>query len=110
MVRGQRYVEIMHEDSLLHNSAAQGEYMLSELRGLMDRGAALQNVRGRGLLLAFDMPDVAARDHLLIDAYDAGLLLIGCGARSVRVRPHLDVKREALDATLEILDRVLPRQ
>lgn len=110
MVRGQRYVEIMHEDSLLDNTVAQGEYMLSELRGVMDRGAALRNVRGRGLLLAFDMPDIAARDRLLIDAYDAGLLLIGCGVRSVRVRPHLDVKREALDATLEILDRVLPKR
>lgn len=110
MVRGQRYVEIMHEDSLLENTVVQGEYMLAELRGLMDRGAALQNVRGRGLLLAFDMSDIAARDRLLIDAYDAGLLLIGCGARSVRVRPHLDVTREAIDATLEILDRVLPRR
>ncbi|MDQ3328989.1 MAG: aminotransferase class III-fold pyridoxal phosphate-dependent enzyme, partial [Chloroflexota bacterium] len=85
-------------------------YLLSELRGLAGRGAALHNVRGRGLLIAFDMEDVAARDGLLMDAYDAGLLLIGCGVCSVRVRPHLDVQREALDATLEILERVLPRQ
>jgi len=110
MVRGQRYVEIMHEDTLLQNSEIQGKYLLSQLRGLMDRGGALNNVRGRGLLIAFDMQDVAARDGLLMDAYDAGLLLIGCGVRSVRVRPHLDVQREALDATLEILERVLPRR
>jgi L-lysine 6-transaminase len=109
MARGQRYIEIMHEDNLVENARVQGEYMLTSLRGLEERGAALSNVRGRGLLLAFDLPDVPARDRFLVDAYDAGLLVLGCGVHSVRVRPHLDVQRAALDEALDILETVLPR-
>ena len=52
---------------------------------------------------------MGSRDQFLVDAYDAGLLVLGCGAHSVRVRPHLDVRREALDEALNIMEAVLPR-
>lgn len=110
MARGQRYVEIIYEDRLIENAQVEGEYFLSSLRSLEDQGRGLSNSRGRGLLLAFDMPSPSARDQLLRDAYDSGLLVIGCGARSVRVRPHLDVERTVLDEVLGILESVLAKQ
>ncbi len=110
MARGQRYIEIMHEDNLLENARTEGEYLLRSLREIQERGSDISNVRGRGLLVAFDLPDVPTRDRFLVDAYDEGLLVLGCGVHSVRVRPHLDVQRSALDETLNILETVLPRR
>ncbi len=110
MARGQRYIEIIHEDHLVQNAATQGEYLVSALHTLEQGSAAISNVRGRGLLVAFDVVDHETRDKLLQDAYDAGLLLLACGTKSVRVRPHLDVSRHTLDEALSILEDVLPRR
>lgn len=109
-VRGQRYIEIIHEDGLLENAAAQGEYMLQQLIELQRRGFAISNVRGRGLIIAFDLADAAERDKLLLTALDCGLLILPCGTQSVRVRPHLDVRREAVEEALSILETILPQQ
>jgi L-lysine 6-transaminase len=110
MVRGQRYVEIIAEDNLVENARTEGEYLLSGLRSIEERGAAILNVRGRGLLVAFDLPETHSRDQFIVDAYDAGLLALACGTHSVRLRPHLDVRRDALDAALTILESTLPRR
>lgn len=110
MVRGQRYVEIIAEDNLVENARTEGEYLLSGLRSIEERGAAILNVRGRGLLVAFDLPETHSRDQFIVDAYDAGLLVLACGTHSVRLRPHLDVRRDALDAALTILESTLPRR
>lgn len=110
MVRGQRYIEIIHEDDLLNNACVQGEYLVSSLRHIEGRGAAIGNVRGRGLLVAFDVADTPTRDGLLNDALNAGLILLACGGVGIRVRPHLDVKRETVDEALNILESVAPRR
>ncbi len=109
-VRGQRYVEIILEDDLLGNTAVQGQYFLSGLRDLESAGAAISNVRGLGLLVALDLETREARDKVLADALDRGLLILGCGERSIRFRPHLDVTRDTLDRALDILEDVLPRR
>ncbi len=109
MARGQRYIEVMHEDGLLENARDQGEYFLAGLLDLEER-SRMSNARGRGLLLAFDLPDSDSRDLLLRDAFDAGMLVIGCGHRSVRLRPHLDVTRSTVDEAIQILEAVLARQ
>lgn len=107
--RGQRYIEIIHEDNLLANAVAQGEHLLLGLRHVEETGAAISNVRGRGLLVAFDLADRDVRDAAIQAAFDAGLIMLGCGERSVRLRPHLNVGRETLDEALHILERTLPR-
>ncbi|MGC3958546.1 MAG: aminotransferase class III-fold pyridoxal phosphate-dependent enzyme [Verrucomicrobiota bacterium] len=48
--------------------------------------------RGRGLMLAFDLPDTATRDAFWKGCYELGLLVVRCGERSIRLRPVLDVK------------------
>ena len=103
MVRGQRYLEIIDEDNLLENARIQGEYFLAKLQELKGEGAPIGNLRGMGLLIAFDLVDTAARDKLLADAYDKGLLLLACGLHSIRLRPHLDIARETIDHALTLL-------
>lgn len=109
-VRGQRYIEIITEDNLLENASKQGSYLLSSLQTIQQSGAAITNIRGRGLLIAFDLDTNELRDRVIRDALAADMLVLGCGTRSIRLRPHLDVGREVLDSALDILERILPRR
>jgi L-lysine 6-transaminase len=68
------------------------------------RHPAVTAVRGRGLLIAFDLPDRQARDRFWDGAYELGLLVLRCGERSIRLRPVLDLADNDLDEALEIID------
>jgi L-lysine 6-transaminase len=65
---------------------------------------AMTAVRGRGLLLAFDLPNRQMRDQFWSGAYELGLLVLRCGERSIRLRPVLDLKDDAIEAALEIIE------
>jgi L-lysine 6-transaminase len=83
-----------------------GEYFLGKLQELEEKDAPIGNVRGRGLFIAFDLTDMAARNKLIKDAYDNDLLLLQSGTCSIRLRPHLDIKKEVIDHALEILEQL----
>jgi L-lysine 6-transaminase len=103
MVRAQRYLEIIEQDNLPENARRQGEYFLNCLQEIKSKGAPIGNVRGRGLFIAFDLPDTETRNQLIADAYERGLMLLQCGTHSIRLRPHLDIKRETIDEAFAIL-------
>ncbi len=91
MVRFGRYLEIIEEGNLVENAARVGAVLLDALRELArDYPETVRAARGRGLMCAFDLPDREARDRFLERAYRNRLLILGCGARSVRFRPTLD--------------------
>ena len=48
-------------------------------------------VRGRGLFLAFDLPDPATRDEFWKGLFDGGVLALKSGERAIRFRPALDI-------------------
>ena len=94
MVRSTMQMEIIQEDSLVANSAIVGRHLLSNLVNMDDR---MSNVRGRGLMLAFDLPTKEFRDEFVSEAERNDLLILPCGQKSVRLRPHLDFSIEAAD-------------
>src|SRR5437879_13538349 len=95
----------MEEEKLLANARLKGEYFLAELAALARKHPVLSAVRGRGLMLAFDLPDTAMRDAFWKGTYELGLLVVRCGERSIRLRPVLDVKEDILDEALKIMDK-----
>jgi L-lysine 6-transaminase len=60
-------------------------------------------VRGRGLLLAFDLPDSATRERLWKGLFDLGLLTLRSGERSIRFRPALDITAEVVDEAMGLM-------
>ena len=103
MVRATAILEVVEQDNLAANAAARGEQWLA---GMQEIAAALpekvSNVRGLGLILAFDLPDGAARNACLKTMTEKGLLGLACGPRSVRFRPHLAVTAEDVDRCLAL--------
>ena len=77
MVRGARFLEIIHEDALLENTRVVGERLLAGLVALeREPGGKLQSARGLGLMIAFDLETPELRDRALERALANGLLLL----------------------------------
>jgi L-lysine 6-transaminase len=107
MVRCARYLQVIEEDRLCEQAARVGAHFLAGLRALQSRVPALDNARGRGLMLAFDLPDTATRNALRSKLWDAGLASLACGTRSIRFRPALVFTEADANRALDILGRVV---
>jgi L-lysine 6-transaminase len=108
MVRSRKYLEIIHDENLVSKSKKIGEYFLSNLLTLAyEFGSKVSAVRGRGLMIAFDLPTPEDRTNLLSRLYKNGLIALGCGRRSIRFRPSLTFTSELVDQALAVLRRSL---
>jgi len=110
MVRSARYIEIIADENLVENAAKQGKLLLGLLQGIQDRHPGLvSNVRGRGLMCAFDLSSGELRGTALDLAREEGVLALACGERSIRFRPFLDVTEAEIREGVEALERAIAR-
>jgi len=102
-VRSTHYLRIIEAEKLVDNAREQGDYLLAELQKLAAAHPVISAVRGRGLMLAFDLPSTQSRDGFWKGAYEQGLLVIRSGERSIRLRPMLDVTPAVIDQALQLM-------
>jgi L-lysine 6-transaminase len=107
MVRSQRYLEIMVEDELVPNAATVGQSLLEGLTRIAQGSDLISNVRGRGMMIAFDLPDPRARDIFRGLLLENGLVALKCGSRSIRFRPMLDLDAVSVEEGLAIVEKSL---
>jgi L-lysine 6-transaminase len=103
MVRSTHFLEIIEEENLVENAGLVGEHFLNRLLELQKETPIMTAVRGRGLFLAFDLPDPATRDKFWKGLFDGGVLALKSGEKAVRFRPALDITRETVDEAIELL-------
>jgi len=104
MVRFGYILKIIEEENLVDNARIQGEFLLAELEKIADDFSGLvSNARGKGLMCAFDLKDEKARNTFLSELEKEKVLMLGCGEKSVRFRPHLNVNR---DEILQGIDKI----
>ena len=103
-VRSTHYLRIIEQEKLVAHAAAQGEVLLAGLQELSRRHSFVTAPRGRGLMLAFDLPDTTRRDAFWKGCYELGLLVVRSGERSIRLRPVLDVPDDVIEEALQIMD------
>jgi 4-aminobutyrate aminotransferase/(S)-3-amino-2-methylpropionate transaminase len=104
----QAILSAIDDEDLLANVRRVGAHFLAGLEDLESRHPALvSDPRGRGLLLAFDLPTPAVRDEFLKRALRAGVFATYTGTRSVRLRPHLILSAQEADDALGVFDTVL---
>ncbi|QKF94613.1 L-lysine 6-transaminase [Fadolivirus algeromassiliense] len=108
MVRSRRLIEIIEEENLIDNAKVVGNYALYKMYKLQYQFPNLvSNVRGKGLMIAFDLPNKDMCEKLKTIAYDNGLIIISCGNSSIRLRPMLDIKCNDIDLLYGILYKCL---
>ncbi len=109
MIRSARYLQIIEEEKLVENAALVGQVFKNGLEDLAAEFPQITNVRGRGLLLAFDLPDTAARTRLRDRCWEAGFATLPCGPRSIRFRPGLTFSEEEVGIGIGILRDLLAK-
>ncbi len=106
MIRCTQFIKIIEEDQLVQNAAQVGSYFLQQLQALEKEFDSISNVRGRGLMIAFDLPDGKVRNQLQENLYSQGAIILPCGEKSLRMRPHLDFRKEYVDLTVDFVRKV----
>jgi len=117
---GLAVLEELEEQDLIGNAARMGEVVMAELRGLMDRYPFIGDVRGKGLLTAFEFvadratmepldPRINAHDRLVELAYARGLIIYsrrtrgGTAGDHFLVAPPLIITRDQIAEMMAIL-------
>jgi len=110
MVRSTHYLRVIEKENLVENAGKVGAYFLEELLDWQRECEIVSAVRGRGLFIAFDLPDAETRDDVWRKLFDSGVLVLKSGERSIRFRPALDIKKEVVDEAMEILRKQCKRR
>jgi 4-aminobutyrate aminotransferase len=100
------------EEEYAANSARVGEYFMAKLRRLQQRLPVIGEVRGKGLMIGMELvsdpasraPAAALCQSVITHAFRHGLLLLPCGASTVRFMPPLMVNEGHVDEAMALLE------
>jgi len=103
MVRSTHFLRIIEKEHLVENAAKVGGYFLDQLRDLQKEEPLISAARGRGLFLAFDLPDAKTREEFWKGFFDLGVLTLRSGENSIRFRPPLDITAGVIDEAMDAM-------
>jgi 4-aminobutyrate aminotransferase len=103
------------ETQYMQNAAEIGSYTMGCLRKIMETHEYIGDVRGLGLMIGMEFvedrltkePHEKLRDLIIDQAFQRGLLLLGCGKSTIRFAPPLSVSRDETDEALSIFTEAL---
>jgi 4-aminobutyrate aminotransferase len=103
------------EEELAENAAQVGGYLKAQLEQLQDRYEQIGDVRGRGLMLGIDFvkdrrtkaPDPELAETIMEQAFRRQLLILTCGASTIRFCPSLNITKAEVDQALDIFETTL---
>ncbi len=99
-------VRTIIEQHLLDNAREMGDLMHSRLEGLKAKYRFITEVRGLGLMRAFDLAEPNAQ-AIMDRALEHGLLITNAGPSTIRMIPPLILTRGDLDEAMGLLDQTL---
>ncbi len=103
MVRSTHFMHIIESENLIENARVMGERIVKSLQTIAAEFPIMTAVRGRGLFIAFDLPDPKTRDEFWKGLFDGGVLTLKSGEQAIRFRPALDINAEAIDEAMDLL-------
>lgn len=107
MIRSEKAISIIEKAHLLNSVREVGAYILEGLIQIAGKNPRIDNVRGQGLMIAFDLPDTEQRNQLRQILFQNKVIMLGCGQQSLRLRPVLDFSREDADEFFKKLETSL---
>ncbi len=104
MVRCGKYLDVMVDENILENVRSRGETLMKGLTNLHEKyPEQISNVRGKGLMCAFDLPSSETRDRMITEILKNGAIILPSGANSIRFRPPLNITDEDILKGLDII-------
>jgi 4-aminobutyrate aminotransferase len=103
------------EAGYMNNARDRGIQLKEGLQGLKEKHSEIGDVRGLGLMVAFDVVRSRSpytlsperRDALVQRCFEHGLLVLACGEGAIRFCPPLCINAEQIETALHLLDEVL---
>jgi acetylornithine aminotransferase len=95
-------LEVIEEEKLIENAKENGEYLMAQLKTI----EVLQNVRGRGLMIGFDVP-AELKDLKKKLLFDFKIFTGEAKPNVIRLLPSLAVTRRQIDDFLESLQEAI---
>jgi 4-aminobutyrate aminotransferase len=103
------------KNGLVANAAAVGEHLMGGLRALQEKHPIIGDVRGRGLMIGFELVRnrqtkeraIEERNALVQAVFRRGVLILGAGRNAIRLAPPLVLTRAQADSVLGVLDDAL---
>jgi len=100
------------QQEYMANAARMGEYLLGKMNELAQRYPMIGEVRGKGLMIGMEfVKDQAGKEpakqfvaDLIHEAFYNGLLLLPCGASTIRFMPPLMLTQDLANEAMEIME------
>ncbi len=91
-------LEVIEQEGLVEKAVQRGQYLMNRLKTI----SGIQNVRGRGLMIGFDVPDALKdlRKNLLYKHY---IFTGEAKPNVIRLLPSLAITRKQIDEFLDVL-------
>jgi 4-aminobutyrate aminotransferase len=111
IVAALKTIELL-EKGVMQNASEIGEHLMNRLRQLQQKHSLITDVRGRGLMIGFEIARDAAstepwpelRDQIVVECFNRGLVIQGAGESAIRFSPPLIIDREQADFAVQVLD------
>jgi len=108
-------MNIIREEGLLENATKQGNYIMKRLENLKEECEIVGDVRGKGLMIGTEIvedkdikkPAGEKAKEIMIRCWKRGVVMITCGASTLRIAPSLIITRENVDAGMDIIEDVI---
>lgn len=108
-------LDVIGREGLLRNSEEVGNHMLRRMADWPKKHKLVGDVRGLGLMIGVELVTdkqtkeraSAERDRVVELAFERGVLLLGCGANTIRIAPPLITTKEQADVAIDVMDECL---
>jgi 4-aminobutyrate aminotransferase len=108
-------LDVIEKEGLLRNSQEVGDYMQKRMADWPKKHKVVGDVRGRGLMIGVEIVKNQAtreygaseRDRIVEQAFERGVLFLGCGPSTIRIAPPLIVTKDEADVAMDVLDEAI---
>jgi 4-aminobutyrate aminotransferase len=108
-------LDVIEKEGLLRNSQEVGDYMQKRMADWPKKHKIVGDVRGRGLMIGVEIVKNQAtreygaseRDRIVEQAFERGVLFLGCGPSTIRIAPPLIVTKDEADVAMDVLEEAI---
>ncbi len=108
-------LKILDEQKLVKRAADLGERVMKRLKEMAEDSKIIGEARGKGLMMALEIVKdkrskehgAKAREMLVAECLDRGLIVFRGGNTSIRIAPPLIISERELDLGIDILEKSL---
>lgn len=104
---GSLTLSIIRQEELKSNASDRGQDVLASLRELESSYDMIVDARGLGLMAAIELRTKSLQEQVISAALKRGLLTLGCGHKTIRLLPPLNVTEREVALGVELLEQAI---